>query len=190
MDTMSVAIKTADEIAKMRVAGRLASELLDFLTPHVRAGVTTGELDRIAHDYQVNVQKVVPATLNYAPPGHRPYPASICTSVNHVVCHGIPGDKTLKAGDIVNIDVTVIKDGFHGDSSRMFYIGAPAIQAKRLCEVTFDAMWRGIRAVMPRAMAFPWCVNSAVTASAERSTRSRKCCITAGRERASSYSRG
>jgi methionyl aminopeptidase len=145
---MSVAIKTPDEIAKMRVAGRLASELLDFLTPHVRAGVTTAELDRIAHDYQVNVQRVIPATLNYAPPGHRPYPASICASVNHVVCHGIPGDKTLKAGDIVNIDVTVIKDGFHGDSSRMFYVGAPAIQAKRLCEVTFDAMWRGI-AVSP-----------------------------------------
>ena len=100
----------------MRVAGRLASELLDFLTPHVKPGVTTGELDRIAHDYQVNVQDVVPATLNYAPPGHRPYPASICTSVNHVVCHGIPGDKVLKAGDIVNIDVTVIKDGFHGDT--------------------------------------------------------------------------
>ncbi len=148
---MPVAIKTADEIAKMRVAGRLASELLDFLTPRVRAGVTTGELDRIAHDYQVNVQEVIPATLNYAPPGHRPFPASICASVNHVVCHGIPGDKTLKAGDIVNIDVTVIKDGFHGDSSRMFFVGAPAIQAKRLCEVTFNAMWRGIREVKPGA---------------------------------------
>src|ERR1700675_2505458 len=146
-DTMSVAIKTADEIAKMRVAGRLASELLDFLTPHVRAGVTTGELDRIAHDYQVNVQKVIPATLNYAPPGHRPYPASICASVNHVVCHGIPGDKKLKPGDIVNIDVTVIKDGWHGDTSRMYYVGTPAIQAKRLGDVTYEAMWRGIRAV-------------------------------------------
>ena len=100
--------------------------------PHVKAGITTGELDRIAHDYQVNVQHVVPATLNYAPPGHRPYPASICTSVNHVVCHGIPGDKKLKPGDIVNIDVTVIKDGFHGDTSRMFYVGTPSIQAKRL----------------------------------------------------------
>jgi methionyl aminopeptidase len=115
----------------------------------VRAGVTTGELDRIAHDYQVNVQNVIPATLNYAPPGHRPYPASLCASVNHVVCHGIPGEKTLKPGDIVNIDVTVIKDGFHGDSSRMFYVGAPQIQAKRLCEVTFDAMWLGIREVKP-----------------------------------------
>ena len=114
-------------------------------------GITTGELDRIAHDYQVNVQKVVPATLNYAPPGHRPYPASICTSVNHVVCHGIPGDKKLRPGDIVNIDVTVIKDGWHGDTSRMFYVGAPSIQARRLVEVTYEAMWRGIRAVRPGA---------------------------------------
>jgi methionyl aminopeptidase len=145
--TTAVSIKSAEEIAKMRVAGRLASELLDYLTPHVKAGVSTGELDRIAHDYQLDVQGVVPATLNYAPPGHRPYPASICTSVNHVVCHGIPGDKKLKGGDIVNIDVTVIKDGYHGDSSRMFCVGAPTIQAKRLCEVTYEAMWRGIRAV-------------------------------------------
>ena len=135
----------------MRVAGRLASELLDFLTPHVRPGVTTAELDRIAHDYQVNVQHVVPATLNYAPPGHRPYPASICTSVNHVVCHGIPGERKLKAGDILNIDVTVIKDGFHGDTSRMFYIGPPSIQARRLVELTYEAMWRGIRTVKPGA---------------------------------------
>ena len=148
---MSVSIKTAEEIDKMRIAGRLASELLDFITPHVRPGVTTGELDRIAHDYQVNVQHVVPATLNYAPPGHRPYPASICTSVNHVVCHGIPGDKRLKPGDIVNIDITVIKDGFHGDTSRMFCVGPPSIQAKRLVDVTYEAMWRGIRAVGPGA---------------------------------------
>ena len=135
----------------MRVAGRLAAELLDFLEPHVQPGITTGELDRIAHDHQVNVQHVVPATLNYAPPGHRPYPASICTSVNHVVCHGIPGDKKLKSGDIVNIDVTVIKDGWHGDTSRMFYLGTPSIQAKRLVEATYEAMWRGIRAVKPGA---------------------------------------
>src|SRR5438132_12637345 len=138
-DTMSVSIKTAEEIAKMRIAGRLASELLDYLTPHVQAGTTTGELDAIAHDYQVNVQHVIPATLNYAPPGHRPYPASICTSVNHVVCHGIPGERKLKAGDILNIDVTVIKDGFHGDTSRMFYIGPPSIQARRLVELTYEA---------------------------------------------------
>src|SRR5689334_16853038 len=136
---MSVQLKSPEEIAGMRVAGRLASELLDFLTPKVQPGVTTGELDAIAHDYQVNVQHVVPATLNYAPPGHQPYPASICTSVNHVVCHGIPGDKKLKSGDIVNIDVTVINDGFHGDSSRMFYVGTPTIQAKRLCDVTYEA---------------------------------------------------
>jgi len=148
---MAVTIKTDDEIAGMRVAGRLASELLDFLTPHVQPGVSTGEIDRIAHDYQVNVQHVIPATLNYAPPGHRPYPASLCASVNHVVCHGIPGEKKLKPGDIVNIDVTVIKDGFHGDSSRMFYVGTPTIQARRLVEVTYEAMWRGIRAIVPGA---------------------------------------
>jgi methionyl aminopeptidase len=150
-NTMGVSIKTDEEIAGMRVAGRLASELLDFLTPHVAAGVTTGELDRIAHDHQVNVQHVIPATLNYAPPGHRPYPASLCTSVNHVVCHGIPGDRKLKLGDILNIDVTVIKDGFHGDSSRMFFVGTPPIQARRLVEVTYEAMWRGIRAIVPGA---------------------------------------
>jgi methionyl aminopeptidase len=114
---VSVALKSPEDIAMMRVAGRLAAELLDHIAPHVQPGVTTGELDRIAHDHQVNVQHVVPATLNYAPPGHRPYPASICTSVNHVVCHGIPGDKKLKPGDIVNIDVTVIKDGWHGRSA-------------------------------------------------------------------------
>ncbi len=144
---MPVQVKTSDEVAGMRVAGRLASELLDFLTPHVQPGVTTGELDRIAHKHQVDVQRVIPATLNYAPPGHSPYPATICTSVNHVVCHGIPGDKKLKSGDIVNIDVTVIKDGWHGDTSRMFFIGAPSIQARRLVDTTYEAMWRGIRAV-------------------------------------------
>jgi methionyl aminopeptidase len=151
MDTMSVSIKTDDEIAGMRVAGRVASELLDYLTPFVQPGVSTGEIDKLAHDYQVNVQKVIPATLNYAPPGHRPYPASLCASVNHVVCHGIPGDKKLKGGDIINIDVTVIKGGFHGDTSRMFYVGAPTIQAKRLVEATYEAMWRGIRAIKPGA---------------------------------------
>ena len=148
---MPIAIKTADEIAKMRVAGRLASELLDWLTPQVVAGITTGEIDRLAHDYQVDVQRVIPATLNYQPPGHRPYPASLCTSVNHVVCHGIPGDKKLKSGDIVNIDVTVIKDDYHGDSSRMFCVGAPSIQAKRLVDTAYAAMWMGIEAVRPGA---------------------------------------
>ena len=148
---VSVSLKSPEDIARMRVAGRYASELLDYLAPQVAPGITTGELDRIAHDYQVNVQRVIPATLNYAPPGHRPYPASICTSVNHVVCHGIPGEKKLKAGDVINIDVTVIKDGWHGDSSRMFCVGAPSIQARRLVEVTYEAMWHGIRAIKPGA---------------------------------------
>lgn len=133
----------------MRRAGRLASEVLDFITPHVVPGISTGELDRLCHDYMINVQGTHPAPLNYAPPGHPPFPRSICTSVNHQVCHAIPGDKKLKAGDIVNIDVTVIKDGFHGDTSRMFYVGEPSIQARRLCEITFAAMWRGVRAVKP-----------------------------------------
>ena len=148
---MSVSIKTSDDIAKMRVAGRLASEILDYLTPHVRPGITTGEIDKLAHDYMVDVQDTIPATLNYAPPGHAPYPASLCTSINHVVCHGIPGERKLKSGDIINIDVTVIKDGYHGDTSRMFFVGTPPIQAKRLVEVTYEAMWKGIRAIVPGA---------------------------------------
>ena len=135
----------------MRVAGRLASEVLDFITPHVKAGVSTSELDRLCHDYMVEVQGTIPAPLNYAPPGYTPYPKSICTSVNHQVCHGVPGDKVLKNGDIVNLDVTVIKDGFHGDTSRMFCVGEPSIQAKRLCDVTYECMWRGIREVKPGA---------------------------------------
>ncbi|MCC7038688.1 MAG: type I methionyl aminopeptidase [Burkholderiales bacterium] len=148
---MPVHIKTADEIAGMRVAGRLAAELLDYLAPHVRPGVTTGRINDLAHRYMLDVQHTIPATLNYAPPGHSPYPASLCTSINHVVCHGIPGERKLKDGDIVNVDVTVIKDGFHGDSSRMFVAGKPSIQAKRLVELTYEAMWRGIRVVRPGA---------------------------------------
>jgi methionyl aminopeptidase len=144
---MSVSIKTPEAIAKMRVAGRLAAELLDYLTPHIKVGVSTREIDRLAHAYQVDVQQVIPAPLNYAPPGHKPFPASLCTSVNHVVCHGIPGDKVLKSGDIINVDVTVIKDGYHGDSSRMFMVGATSIQAKRLVDATYQAMWKGIRMV-------------------------------------------
>lgn len=144
---MTIVIKTEADIEGMRVAGRLASEVLDYITPHVKAGVTTGKLDKLCHDYMVNVQGTIPATLGYAPAGHRPYPASICTSVNHQVCHGIPGEKVLKHGDIINIDVTVIKDGYHGDTSRMFMIGEPSIQARRLSEVTYEAMWRGIRKV-------------------------------------------
>ncbi|MCC7325487.1 MAG: type I methionyl aminopeptidase [Burkholderiales bacterium] len=148
---MSVNLKTPEEIDGMRVAGRLASELLDFLTPHVQPGVTTGTINELAHEHMLGVQQTKPATLNYAPPGHSPYPASLCTSVNHVVCHGIPGDRKLKDGDIVNIDVTVIKDGFHGDTSRMFQVGKSSIQARRLSETTYEAMWRGIRAVRPGA---------------------------------------
>lgn len=144
---MSVSIKTPEDIAKMRVAGRLAAEVLDYLTPHIKPGIATAEIDKLAHDYMVNVQGTIPATLNYAPPGHAPYPASLCTSINHVVCHGIPGDRKLKAGDIINVDVTVIKDGYHGDTSRMFFAGTPPIQAKRLVDVTYEAMWKGIRAV-------------------------------------------
>jgi len=135
----------------MRIAGRLAAEVLDFVAPHVRAGVTTAELDRLCHDYMVNVQDSVPAPLNYAPPGYKPYPKSICTSVNHQVCHGIPGDKVLKNGDILNIDVTVIKNGFHGDSSRMFAVGEPSVQARRLMQITYECMWRGIAQVRPGA---------------------------------------
>ncbi|MGA8054604.1 MAG: type I methionyl aminopeptidase [Burkholderiales bacterium] len=148
---MAVEIKTAEEIEKMREAGRCAAEVLDFITPHVRPGVTTGELDRLCHDYMVNVQGTVPAPLNYAPPGYKPFPKSVCTSVNHQVCHGIPGDRVLKPGDVLNIDVTVIKDGFHGDTSRMFAVGEPSIQARRLCEVTYECMWLGINQVRPGA---------------------------------------
>jgi methionyl aminopeptidase len=135
----------------MRVAGRLAAEVLDFITPHVKPGVSTAELDRLCHDYMVNEQGTTPAPLNYAPPGYRPYPKSICTSVNHQVCHGIPGDKLLKNGDIVNIDVTVIKDGYHGDTSRMFYVGEPSIAARRLSEATYECMWLGIEQIRPGA---------------------------------------
>ena len=151
INEMSVSIKTPEEIDRMRTAGRLASEVLDFITPHVKASVTTEELDRLCHDFMVNQQGTVPAPLNYAPPGYQPYPKSICTSVNHVVCHGVPGPKKLKQGDVINIDITVIKDGYHGDTSRMFFVGEPSIQARRLCEVTYECMWRGITQVRPGA---------------------------------------
>jgi methionyl aminopeptidase len=144
---MAISIKNELDIEKMRVAGKLASEVLDFITPYVKPGVTTEKLDALCHDYMVNVQKTIPAPLNYAPPGHTPYPKSICTSVNHQICHGVPGEKVLKNGDIVNLDITVIKDGYHGDTSRMFYVGEPSIQAKRLCEITYDCMWLGIAQV-------------------------------------------
>lgn len=150
----------------MRIAGRLAAEVLDFIAPHVRAGATTGELDRLCHDYIVNVQDSIPAPLNYAPPGYKPYPKSICTSVNHQVCHGIPGDRVLKNGDILNIDVTVIKNGFHGDSSRMFAVGEPSVQARRLMQITYECMWRGITQVRPGARLGD--IGAAIQAHAER----------------------
>ncbi len=136
--------KTPDEQAGMRVAGRLAGEVLEMIGPHVKAGVTTDQLNEVCHEYIVGVQGAIPAPL-----GYRGFPKSICTSVNHVVCHGIPSDKTLKTGDIVNVDVTVIKDGWHGDTSKMYFVGEPPIQARRLVEVTREAMLIGIRLVKP-----------------------------------------
>mgnify|MGYP000344832637 FL=1 len=148
---MSISIKNSEDIKKMRVAGKLASEVLDFITPFIKPNITTEEIDKICHDYMVNEQKTIPAPLNYAPPGHSPYPKSVCTSVNNQICHGIPGPKLLKKGDIVNVDITVIKDGYHGDTSRMFFVGDPSIQAKRLCEITYQSMWIGINKVKPGA---------------------------------------
>ena len=146
---MAVQIKSPEDVEKMRVACRLAAEVLDFIAPHVVPGASTGEIDQKCHDYMVNVQGVIPAPLNYAPAGYKPFPKSICTSVNHQVCHGVPGDRILRDGDILNIDITVIKDGFHGDTSRMFEVGAPSIQARRLCKVTWECLWSGIWAVRP-----------------------------------------
>ncbi|MGN0859782.1 MAG: type I methionyl aminopeptidase, partial [Stenotrophomonas sp.] len=144
---MSVNLKTPEEIELMRIAGRLAAEVLDMIGPFVKPGVTTEELDRICNEHIVNVQKTIPANV-----GYHGFPKTVCASVNNVICHGIPSEtKVLKDGDIVNIDVTVIKDGWHGDTSRMYYVGTPSVMAKRLCEVTYEAMWRGIAAVKPGA---------------------------------------
>lgn len=143
---MSVSLKTPEQQEKMRVAGRLAAEVLDMIGAHVAPGVTTGELDEICHRHITEVQGAIPAPLNY-----KGFPKSICTSVNHVVCHGIPGPKKLRKGDIVNIDVTVIKDGWHGDTSRMYYVGEPPVRAQRVCEVAREAMRRGIDVVRPGA---------------------------------------
>ena len=144
---MPVTVKSPAEIEKMRVAGHLAAEVLELLVPHVRAGVTTEEIDAIAHDHIVDVQKAVPANV-----GYKGFPKTVCTSVNNVICHGIPSPgKVLKDGDIVNVDVTVIKDGWHGDTSRMYLVGEPSVLAKRLCTVTFEAMMKGIEQVRPGA---------------------------------------
>lgn len=144
---MSVTIKTADEIEKMRVAGRMAAEVLEMIEPYVQAGVSTGELDRICHDYIVNEQHAIPAPLNY-----HGFPKSICTSINQVVCHGIPSDtKLLKNGDIINIDITVIKDGYYGDTSRMFYVGTVDKHLQRLCTITQECLYKGIATVRPGA---------------------------------------
>lgn len=143
---MSITIKTQDEIEKMRVAGKLASDVLVMIGEHVKKGVTTDELNRICHDYIVNVQDAIPAPLNY---GHPPFPKSVCTSLNHVICHGIPADKKLKDGDILNIDVTVIKNGYHGDTSKMFVVGKPSILADRLIRVTQECLYKGIEMVKP-----------------------------------------
>jgi methionyl aminopeptidase len=143
---MSVTIKSPEEQEKMRVAGRLAAEVHEMIEPYVKPGVTTEELDRICHDYIVNEQKAIPAPLDY-----HGFPKSICTSINHVVCHGIPGPKKLKSGDILNIDVTVIKDGFHGDTSKMYHVGKPSILGKRLSDAAREAMMTGIRMVRPGA---------------------------------------
>jgi len=141
---MAVTIKSPEQIEKMRVAGRLAAEVLRMVEPLIKPGVTTGELDQICHDHIVNEQQAIPAPLNY-----RGFPKSICTSINHVVCHGIPGDKKLKSGDIINVDITVIKDGFHGDTSKMFYVGKPTVLADRLSRVCHESMMLGIEMVAP-----------------------------------------
>ena len=143
---MNVTIKTAAEQDMMRAAGRLAASVLDMIEPFVQPGVTTQELDQRCHDFIVDELKSIPANLNY-----RGFPKTICTSVNHVVCHGIPGDKRLKNGDIINIDVTVIRDGFHGDTSRMYFAGTAPVLARRLTAACYESMWHGIRAVKPGA---------------------------------------
>ncbi len=149
---MTVTLKTPDEIEKMRIAGRLAADVLEMIAEHVKPGVTTDELNTICHNYIVDVQKAIPAPLNYgAAPGRPGFPKSICTSLNHVVCHGIPNDKPLKEGDVMNIDITVIKDGYYGDTSRMFHVGKVPEWAERLSRVTQECLYKSIEAVRPGA---------------------------------------
>jgi methionyl aminopeptidase len=144
-DSRTIKLHGAADFEGMRKAGRLAAEVLDFITPHVVPGITTDEIDRQCHD-RIVAAGAIPAPLNY-----RGFPKSVCTSINHVVCHGIPGPRVLQTGDALNIDVTVIVDGWHGDTSRMYFVGPPSIKVQRLVDVTFDAMWRGIEAVRPGA---------------------------------------
>ncbi len=188
---MGIVLKTPEEIEAMRVAGRLAGEVLRMIREHVQVGITTGELDDICHAYITEVQQAIPAPLNY-----RGFPKSICTSVNQVVCHGIPGNKKLKNGDILNIDITVIKDGWHGDTSKMFLVGEPTVRARRLCEIAHQAMVTGIEMVKPgcawvisvtpsrvmqRGRVARWCAITAAMVSAGYSTKTRRYCITAAR---------
>jgi methionyl aminopeptidase len=160
---MAITLKNEHDIAQMRVACKLASEVLDYITPFVTAGVTTGELDRLCHEYMLKEQGTVPAPLNYQPPGYPPYPKATCISVNDVICHGIPGDKTLKNGDALNIDITVIKEGYFGDTSRMFIWATSAMRSRST----------------PRRKATAWCANIAATASARCFTKTRRFCTTA-----------
>jgi methionyl aminopeptidase len=147
---MNIVIKTAKDIDCMRVSGKLAAEVLDYITPFVKPGVTTNELDKLCYDYITKVQEAYPSPLNYKPdPNLYAYPKSICTSVNNEICHGIPNDKPLKNGDIINIDITVNKNGYHGDNSRMFYVGNVSDHARRLCKITYECMWLGINQVKP-----------------------------------------
>ncbi len=144
---MKVSIKTAKEIEKMRIAGRLAADVLEMISPHVQPGITTGELDRLCHDYIVNTQKAIPAPLNY-----HGFPKSICTSINEVICHGIPSDKKiLKQGDILNVDITIIKDEYHGDTSMMFHIGKPLKHNERLVDIARECLFKAIDIVKPGA---------------------------------------
>lgn len=159
---MSISIKTLEQIEKMRVAGALAAQVLEMIEPHIQPGVTTDELNRICHDFIVNEQNATPAPLNY-----HGFPKSICTSVNHQVCHGIPGPKKLKKGDIINVDITVIKDGFHGDTSKMFFVGEPSVLAQRVTETTYECLLKGIELVKPGAKLGD--IGHAIQTHAERS---------------------
>jgi len=164
---MAIKLRTEEEIQKMRVAGQLAARVLDMVAPHVEPGVTTEDLDRICHRFIVDELGAIPAPLNYSnAPGQPPFPKSICTSVNHVVCHGIPSsNKRLKRGDILNVDVTVIKDRFHGDTSKMFFVGEPSVIARRLVEITQECLYRGIRTV--KAGAYLGDIGHAIQSHAE-----------------------